>query len=797
MLLCPTAALAQISDLMTVDLGTNDVSNGVTLTNPGIAVPAIVGGVDCRLSSSSLDFDVDDTWAFDGERRNLFVTVEYFDQGTDALTLVYDSMDGVAAKAGVTIERTNTNDWLRFTWHLGEAKFANSQPGGADFRIEVPTGSSVHVNRVIVAHRRGVSVAMDNSPTPPTAEGLTYRNPIGGQAENAWDSVLEGRTNLAQATNAYFAFDVANDFAFEGSRKDLHVTIEYLDDAPPAGATGEVWLDYDSFDAQAADERYKQRAGFTRTGSGLWKTHRWYVKDAFFGDRQNLGCDFRIGVKPTDQLTLRNVTVYHGSSVVSDPEGLVPDPDRLGIGYGLTPVQVGGNTAFAHVQQGQLMGIQNSANANYIHYRVDDTFAHEGSRQDIYLTIHYFDGTSGSIRLEYDSMSGGNYKAAPAVQRQGSGTWKSHSWHLTDARFANGQAPNTLKADFRLVGIDATGGPDPITVDLVYLRDLDRELQRNGILPRISRPDGGSDVAFDATAIKDLMTQPSQWVTARSRIGVMQWTATIVQDLILPYPQTFDMRSMLRDLQTWGKMLEIEAIVVKPHFPNLVTAQQNFDFRRPTYDKILAFGGTLDQFRTQEPADEVRNVNQILGVSPPLFDPLSEAVDWIQLARNRYPGSRVGDVEPYPRHFSRQDLESWIVDVNDLCASRAVLGLDFFDLDVNWSMFTGEEFEVNPVWNNGSFADSTVLGQSCQSLGVPFGMNYWPAGARAAAGLGAPFTDEHWYDLIHYQRDVYAAAGLEPDRRCVQSWVPSPMSTIPETTPFTFANGISSFFLNF
>ncbi|MCA8950366.1 MAG: hypothetical protein KDE27_12745 [Planctomycetes bacterium] len=796
MLLCPTAALAQISDLMTVDLGTNDVSNGVTLTNPGTAAPATVGGVDCRLSSSSLDFDVDDTWAFDGERRNLFVTVEYFDQGTDALTLVYDSMDGVVAKDGVTIERTNTNAWRRFTWHLGEAKFANSQPGGSDFRLEVPTGSSVHVNRVIVAHRRGVSVLLDNSATPPTAEGLTYRNPIGSQAANV-SNPAGGRTNVLQGTtNAYFQFDVADDFAFEGSRKDLHITVEYLDDKAQPGTSGQVWLDYDSFDAQAVDERFKQRAGFTRTGSGLWKTHRWYVKDAFFGNRQTVATDFRLGVSPSDLLTVRKVTVYHGSSVVSDPEGLVAAPGQSGIGYGLTPVQVGGNTAFVDATAGGLTCIQNGANANYIHYRVDDTFALNGSRQDLYLSIHYFDASQGSIRLEYDSMSGGNYKAAPAVQRQGSGTWKSHSWHLTDARFANGQAPNTLKADFRLVGIDSNGGPDPITVDLVYLRDIERELQQNGILPRISTPTIGNDVAFDVTAVDELMTQPSQWVTARSRIGVMQWTGSTVHFHMLPFPLTFDMRTMLRDLQTWGKMLEIETIVVKPNFDaNNVSAQQNFDFYRPTYDTILALGGTLDQFRMQEPLWEVENVNRI--VHPAILDiPSNQAVDWMQLARNRYPGTRVGDIEPYPFDYSRPDLESWIVEVNDLCAARAVLGLDFFDLDCGWAFFAGERFAAERP-NTGSFTDSTALGQYCQSLGVPFGMVYWASGTRTANGLGTPLSDQEWYDMIHYQRDKYLAAGLVPDRRSVQSWVPSPMNTIPETTPFTFANGVRDFFLNF
>lgn len=79
--------------------------------------------------------DVDDTFLFSGRpTREVWVTMEYYDQGTTPFRLDYDATDN-PWKAAETVNRTETNEWKSHTWHLTDANFANREQNVADFRI--------------------------------------------------------------------------------------------------------------------------------------------------------------------------------------------------------------------------------------------------------------------------------------------------------------------------------------------------------------------------------------------------------------------------------------------------------------------------------------------------------------------------------------------------------------------------------------------------------------------------------------------------------------------------------------
>jgi hypothetical protein len=78
---------------------------------------------------------VDDNFLFDGQpTREVWIAMEYFDEGTAPFSIHYDSIDNPYA-GGATGMRTNSGTWKTYVWHLKDIQFAGRENGGADFRI--------------------------------------------------------------------------------------------------------------------------------------------------------------------------------------------------------------------------------------------------------------------------------------------------------------------------------------------------------------------------------------------------------------------------------------------------------------------------------------------------------------------------------------------------------------------------------------------------------------------------------------------------------------------------------------
>ncbi len=115
---------------------------------------------------------------------------------------------------------------------------------------------------------------------PQVGDGDTIPTSVGGRT---------ARRNLNPAEDFYFYFGASDAWAFQGSKPDVYVTMEYYD-----GGTGTLTLQYDAVGADFAFF-YKNGGGVALTGTDTWKTYTWHVTDAYFGNRQNGGADFRVG----------------------------------------------------------------------------------------------------------------------------------------------------------------------------------------------------------------------------------------------------------------------------------------------------------------------------------------------------------------------------------------------------------------------------------------------------------------------------------------------------------------------
>ncbi|HEY3281298.1 MAG TPA: carboxypeptidase-like regulatory domain-containing protein, partial [Armatimonadota bacterium] len=98
--------------------------------------------------------NVDDNFLFQGEpTTEVYVTMEYLDQGTAGFGINYDSTGNPWA-AGANGTRTNTGTWKTFTWHLTDAYFGNQEQSVGDFRISDGGGGDVndlYISKVTVS----------------------------------------------------------------------------------------------------------------------------------------------------------------------------------------------------------------------------------------------------------------------------------------------------------------------------------------------------------------------------------------------------------------------------------------------------------------------------------------------------------------------------------------------------------------------------------------------------------------------------------------------------------------------
>ncbi|MEP0843167.1 MAG: hypothetical protein HRF43_10725 [Phycisphaerae bacterium] len=114
-----------------------------------------------------------------------------------------------------------------------------------------------------------------------------------------------------------------------------------------------------------------------------------------------------------------------------------------------TAVQVGGREARRNL---------NPAEDFYFYFAVMDGFAFQGDKPDLYVSIAYYDGGTGSLSLQFDGATN-PYQSGGGVALTGAPVWKHHTWHLAQAYFGNRQNGG---ADLRIGNVG-----NPFHIDVV------------------------------------------------------------------------------------------------------------------------------------------------------------------------------------------------------------------------------------------------------------------------------------------------------------------------------------------
>jgi hypothetical protein len=133
----------------------------------GATVPAEAGGRACRAVAPTqhagryVYFQIDDSFKW-ADQMLVDVEIEYFDQGTGSFRLEYDGPDpnapfnGAYTATRLSVSLGNSGQWKTAKFRLAQARFLNSQNGGADFRIAVQA-ATLHLRKITVT-RLGLPV---------------------------------------------------------------------------------------------------------------------------------------------------------------------------------------------------------------------------------------------------------------------------------------------------------------------------------------------------------------------------------------------------------------------------------------------------------------------------------------------------------------------------------------------------------------------------------------------------------------------------------------------------------------
>lgn len=138
-------------------------------------------------------FATDPAFAKDGSVETLFVTVEYFDEGTDRFQLEYDAQPDpenpnpeldpfTRAQGGNVLVKYDTKKWVTYQFRLADVYFGKRQPGGSDFRINDLTtdagGNPVEgegpeiIRKVVVSKSEPIPLHIKYATTPIKLDGV-------------------------------------------------------------------------------------------------------------------------------------------------------------------------------------------------------------------------------------------------------------------------------------------------------------------------------------------------------------------------------------------------------------------------------------------------------------------------------------------------------------------------------------------------------------------------------------------------------------------------------------------------
>ncbi|MEO8426418.1 MAG: sugar-binding protein, partial [Verrucomicrobiota bacterium] len=253
------AGFAQES--VSITLGLTNTEQGLLLKEPDGGATTVVtnGGSSARstqppqgTTGGFMYFATDPAFANAGSVATLFVTVEYWDEGTDQFRIEYDAQPDPAnpnpdtdpftpAQAGASLAKYDTKKWVTYQFRLANVFFGKRQPGASDFRINDLTvdaqGNPVDgeapevIRKVVVSKTEPIPLHIKFATVPPKIDGTlddqAWKEAQVFKVDSALQDVI--RPSAWQGTNDY-----SLDARFAWDNTYLYLAYDVTDDVPRA-----------------------------------------------------------------------------------------------------------------------------------------------------------------------------------------------------------------------------------------------------------------------------------------------------------------------------------------------------------------------------------------------------------------------------------------------------------------------------------------------------------------------------------------------------------------------------------
>lgn len=293
----------------------------VYYSGPGIVDRAADGSIKGVPPFGYLYFHVNDAWLRDGNGGlddTVDVEVEYLDSSTGGFRLDYDIKGPATAAQLPVVLRQNTGLWKTHVFTLTDVEFANSQPGGADFRLYAGRDSEL-VLRSVVVRKRTASARIKFGPGD-RFHLVERENGAAGEATENPALTFNGETcRQILDGSRYIVLRVSDGLLGRGDTR-VRVHVRFWDDD-----TDEILVQYNAVDGSTA-----KTARIRKTATNTWRTAHVDLADADFRNAGSWTSDLRIATGPDNRLE-------HVSLVEIDPLPLVDDDFQDGDSLGWTP----------------------------------------------------------------------------------------------------------------------------------------------------------------------------------------------------------------------------------------------------------------------------------------------------------------------------------------------------------------------------------------------------------------------------------------------------------------------------
>jgi hypothetical protein len=205
-------------------------------------------------------------------------------------------MDGADITGATTF--ANTGGWQNWTSIICPSVYLTSGTHILRFRCE--TGD-FNINSIDVTSRGTDAVSMDLG-SPDIQDGMTHIQVADGDTI-PWTVAGHNCRENVGFTDTFMYFGVTDIYAYNGNKPDIYITCDYYDIG-----TATLGLDYDS-----TSSAYQHVNGPTLTNTQTWKSYTFHVTNAYFGNRENGGADFRFTISSQQEWGIDTVVVYQGA----------------------------------------------------------------------------------------------------------------------------------------------------------------------------------------------------------------------------------------------------------------------------------------------------------------------------------------------------------------------------------------------------------------------------------------------------------------------------------------------------